>query len=191
VSGPLHQDAVRVLSAWSPPAGDARQQELREEYLRHLAERPEGMWRHEEAAHLTASALVVDPVRARVLLTLHRKLGMWLQTGGHCEPGDETLGGAALREATEESGIAGLVLVGDGPAVLDRHLVPCHGRAVPPSAHLDVQYVAVAPAGAEPQISEESADLRWFEADALPEGTDRSVRELVRRASELLALAQG
>ena len=42
-----------------------------------------------------------------MLLTLHRKVGRWLQLGGHCEPADTTLAGAALREATEESGLPG------------------------------------------------------------------------------------
>ena len=46
---------------------------------------------------------------------------MWLQMGGHCEPEDATLADAALREATEESGIDGLTLLPGGPVRLDRH----------------------------------------------------------------------
>lgn len=173
----LHRDASRVLERW--PAPDHRQHQLREEYRAHLAKYPDAMLRSCADGHLTASALVVDPAAERVLLTLHSKLGMWLQTGGHCEADDETLAGGALREAEEESGIAGLRLLDGGPVNLDRHLTPC-------AWHLDVQYVAVAPRGAEATISEESLDLRWFGYDEVAGIADGSVTRLVARARALL-----
>ncbi|KRV47113.1 NUDIX hydrolase [Wenjunlia vitaminophila] len=173
----LHADAERVLKEWSAP--DGQQDRLRLDYLAHLAEHPDGMWKACSAGHLTASALVVDPSRGQVLLTLHRKLGMWLQTGGHCEPADTSLGAAALREATEESGISGLTLLPGGPVSLDRHTTPC-------AWHLDVQYAAVAPPGAVEAISEESLELRWFAYARVPDVTDVSVHRLLDRAVEAL-----
>lgn len=172
----LHQDAARVLADWTPPgsSADPGQDDLRHAYLGHLSARPDGMWKACREGHLTASALVVDPAGGRVLLTLHRKLRMWLQTGGHCEPGDATLAGAALREATEESGIGGLELLPGGPVRLDRHHTPC-------AWHLDVQYAAVAPAGVTEAISEESLDLRWFGWDEVPDAADASVVRLADR----------
>jgi 8-oxo-dGTP pyrophosphatase MutT (NUDIX family) len=177
----LHADAVRVLSAWTAP--DAVQDDLRRDYLAHLATRPDAMERACRPDHLTASALVVDADHERVLLTLHRRLQRWLQTGGHCEADDVTLAQAALREATEESGIPGLV-VDPEPVVLSRHEVPC--GPLRPAHHLDVQYVAVAPAGAVEVISDESSDLQWFAVDALPEGVDDSVRTLVELSARRL-----
>ncbi len=175
---PLHADAVRVLEEWTAPDDEPGQDRLREEYLGHLSAYPDGMWKSCADGHLTASALVVDPEAGRVLLTLHRKLRMWLQMGGHCEPSDGTLAQAALREATEESGIAGLTLLG-GPARLDRHPTPC-------AWHLDVQYAALAPPDASWAVSDESLDVRWFGYDEVASVADASVVRLVDRVRELL-----
>ncbi|MGW3247153.1 NUDIX domain-containing protein [Streptomyces sp. NPDC001070] len=173
----LHDDAVRVLKDWTTP--DAGQERLRAEYLAHLEAHPDGMWKACGEGHITGSALVVDPGRGRVLLTLHKKLGMWLQMGGHCEPEDTSLAGAALREGVEESGIAGLSLLRPEPVNLDRHLTPC-------AWHLDVQYAAVAPPGAVEEISEESLDLKWFSYDEVADVADGSVRTLLARTRALL-----
>ena len=73
----------------------------------------------------------------------------------------------ALREAAEESGIAGLEM-DPAPIGLDWHAVRCRNRAgVPaPSSHLDIEYVAVAPPGAEHMRSEEAPPFDLFEADS-------------------------
>ena len=103
----LHADAVRVLTGWAATSEDA--DVARKRALELLTAGPAAMTRAHRAGHVTASALVVDG-DGRVLLCLHGRLGLWMQLGGHCEPGDATLAAAALREATEESGIAGLIL---------------------------------------------------------------------------------
>ncbi|MFR0358122.1 NUDIX hydrolase [Streptomyces sediminimaris] len=164
----VYDDAVLVLKAYEG------QEELRQTYLDHLAAHPDGLWKACRAGHITASALVIDPERGRVLLTLHGKLRMWLQMGGHCEPDDPSLASAALREATEESGIAGLSLLPGGPVRLDRHPIPppCH-------CHFDVQYAVLAPPGAVQEISEESLDLRWFAYDEVADVADESVLRLL------------
>ncbi|MFC9469692.1 NUDIX hydrolase [Streptomyces coelicoflavus] len=162
----LHDDAVLVLKAYEG------QDELRQVYLDHLATHPGGLWKACADGHITASAMVIDPSRERVLLTLHKKIRRWLQMGGHCEPVDETLARAALREGTEESGIAGLALLPGGPVRLDRHSTPC-------AWHLDVQYAALAPEGAVEAISDESLDLRWFPYAEVADVADESVVRLL------------
>ncbi len=162
---PLHADAVAVSARCRSPTRQAGA--IRQAFLGFLAARPDAMWRSCAAGHLTASAVVLDPSRAAVLLTLHPRVGLWLQVGGHCEPGDHTLLDAAAREAREESGI-GALSFDPTPLALDVHPITCSLGV--PTRHFDVQFLAVAPAGAEPVRSDESIDLRWFAWDDLPAG---------------------
>ena len=145
---------------------------MKQAFLGFLEARPDAMWRSCVPGHLTASTLIVDPSRSAVLLTLHPRVGRWLQLGGHCEDFDKTLLQAALREATEESGIDDLT-VGPDPIHLDVHPIACSlGR---PTRHFDIRYLAIAPAGAVPAISAESDDLRFWPLDALPADIDDSL----------------
>ncbi|MDN4174910.1 NUDIX domain-containing protein [Nocardioides sp. SOB77] len=176
----LHADALALLEGWSAPG--AEQEALRERYAAHLRAHPDGLQRGCRPDHVTASTLVVDATGTQVLLTLHAKAREWFQLGGHCEPGDATLAGAALREATEESGIAGLA-VDPQPVHLSEHAVPFCGGPLPdgrPVHHLDVRFVAVAPAEAAYAVSEESVDVRWWPVDVLPNPELAELVELSR-----------
>jgi 8-oxo-dGTP pyrophosphatase MutT (NUDIX family) len=177
----LRADALALLRSWRAP--DETQATLRREYVDHLERHPDGLARSCHPDHVTAGALVVSADGSRVLLTLHAKARQWFHMGGHCEPGDATLAAAALREAREESGVVDLDLDPE-PLHLDVHEVRfCDPRG--PVRHLDVRFLAVAPDGAEHAVSEESLEVRWWPADALP--TDAAdMRELVRLARERL-----
>jgi coenzyme F420-0:L-glutamate ligase len=173
----LHADAVSVITAMvSHSEADGA---LRQAYLGFLAARPDAMWRSCLPGHLTGSALVIDPTRRSVLLTLHPRAGMWLQLGGHCEPGDNSLLDVAAREAREESGI-GTLSLDPTPLGLDVHPITCSLGV--PTRHFDVRYLALAPAGSEPSRSDESLDLRWFAWDALPHGAAPDLPSLIESA---------
>ncbi len=130
--------------------------------------------------HFTGSAWLVDTTGSRVLLTHHRKLGRWLQLGGHAD-GDPDLAGVALREAGEESGLAGL-RVERAVFDLDRHWIP--ERADDPGHwHYDLRFVVHATQDDRFVVSDESHALEWRGVDGLAEdpGLDESLRRMARR----------
>src|SRR5690606_9005529 len=145
-----------------------------------LIDDPAAFERRRLAGHFTASAWLVDRAGRRVLLTHHRKLGRWLQLGGHAD-GDRDLARSALREAEEESGLGGLRLV---PRIfdLDRHMIPGY-RDVPAHWHYDVRYVVVADGGEDFIVSDESHDLAWRDIAAVAEDTavDESLRRMAAK----------
>lgn len=118
-----------------------------------------------EKIDFTASVYIVQD--GRVLLHKHKKIGAWLQVGGHIEL-DEDPNQAALREAKEESGFD-VELVGSGPAVrypqgsrdlvlpmyLNRH------RFNDVHEHIDFTYFARI-IGGTLQPEEEGDEIRWF-----------------------------
>lgn len=169
----VHSDAVEVLTAWAAPS--ANQERLRRHFLGHLAANPGGADRECTPEHLTAGGLVFDADRAMTLLVLHGRIGAWVQPGGHCEPADSSISGAVLREVGEETGLVDLS-VSRTPFGLSRHAAPCKSGA---KWHLDVQYLVTAPAGAEPIVSTESLDVRWFPVDALPTPLASGVAESI------------
>ncbi len=173
----LHRSAVDTLNAWRP--ADPAQDTLRHAVLAFLDARADACLRECVPGHLTASALVLDHSGSHALLTLHPRVGRWLQLGGHCEPDDESVVAAALREATEESGVAGLT-IDPTPAALHVHPVTCSLGV--PTRHLDVQFVVRAPGGAEIECSDESLDLRWWPLAELPGESDHGLTQLVAAA---------
>lgn len=114
--------------------------------------------RNRVAGHLTGSAWLVDHSGTRVLLTHHRKLGRWLQLGGHAD-GDRDLAQVALREAQEESGLQGLRVERE-LFDIDRHWIPQRGD-VPGHWHYDARYVVHAGDDERYVVSDESHDLAW------------------------------
>ncbi|MBF6469591.1 NUDIX domain-containing protein [Nocardia beijingensis] len=167
----LHASATELLETWCPATGSERS--LREAMLAFLGSAPRGCLREHAPGHITASAVVFSHDGRAVLLTLHPRVGRWIQLGGHCEERDETVAGAALREATEESGIADLSLE---PGLYGAQAHPITCSLGVPTRHLDLLFRITAPAGAIPVRSHESTDLRWWPVDGLPSDADVLLR---------------
>jgi 8-oxo-dGTP pyrophosphatase MutT (NUDIX family) len=148
-------------------------------FVSFLAETPHAFERLHLAAHFTGSAWLVSADGANVLLTHHRKLDRWLQLGGHAD-GDPDLAAVALREAEEESGLEGLVLV-PGIFDIDRHIIPAR-QDVPEHWHYDVRYVVRAE-GEDFVVGDESHALAWRPIAPIADDpvADASLRRMARK----------
>lgn len=136
--------------------------------------------------HLTGSGFVLESTRARVLLLHHRRLDRWLQPGGHGE-GETDPRLVALREIEEETGLTERDLQPFPDEKLldvDVHRIPARPDE-PAHDHLDLRYGFLARVGAQPRLSHESRDLRWFDLDDLPSGADSSLRRAVRKLGSI------
>lgn len=169
----LRESTIETLTAWQAP--DPAQDTLRHAVLAFVVAREDACKRECVPGHVTASALVLDHTGTRALLTLHPRFGRWLQLGGHCEDSDPDIFAAALREASEESGIADLRM---DPNMAALHVHPVVCSLGVPTRHLDLQFIGHAPPNAEIACSDESLDLRWWPLDALPEDTDFGLAQL-------------
>lgn len=144
---------------------------------------------HFAPGHFTASAFVLSPDATSLLLILHRRLGRWLQPGGHVEPGDESVPAAARREVAEETGLVDL----DEPAVgagggalldLDVHPIPAHG-AEPAHEHFDVR-VLLRARSAVLAPGPDVGGARWVPlAEVAAAMTDESVRRVAAKLAEI------
>ncbi len=137
--------------------------------------------------HVTGSAWVVDRSGNAALLLHHRKLGKWLQPGGHAD-GDPDVCRVAYREAVEESGLRSLTLAREGIYDLDVHDIPALG-AEPAHVHYDLRFAFVAGGAEVPQRNAESHAVAWVPLAGIEAlGIDDSVRRLAAKTAGLLPL---
>jgi 8-oxo-dGTP pyrophosphatase MutT (NUDIX family) len=179
------QELATLLDGYQP-AGDAETADLRR--IRTLAEAAEDPWRRDLPLHVTASALIVHPPTARVLLRWHERVQAWLQVGGHGDPGESDALAIALREAGEETGLADLA---PWPDARLKHvvIVSVHaGKGEPAHEHADLRFFMATGAPEAVRAENEHAPLRWLSlAQAREANSEANIREALTRLERLLS----
>jgi 8-oxo-dGTP pyrophosphatase MutT (NUDIX family) len=165
------------------PSGDG-ERAMAERLRAFVAAHPDCFQRTRSSGHVTGSAWVVDRAGEAAVLTHHRKLGKWLQLGGHAD-GDSDIRRVALREAVEESGLTEIEPASDGIYDVDVHEIPARG-AEPAHLHYDVRFAFYADRNALPAASEESHAVAWVPLAEIERfAIDDSVRRLAAKTRSL------
>jgi 8-oxo-dGTP pyrophosphatase MutT (NUDIX family) len=154
------------------------------ERTRELMKRADDPWARDNPLHLTASAVIVHPPTRRVLLRWHPRMQLWLQVGGHGDPGEHDPVEIVLREAREETGLPDLRLRG---GLLHLVIVPVPAvGAEPAHEHADLRFVLVTgePGAARPETP--ASPLRWLAfADAYDLVGQDVLRETLARLERI------
>ena len=168
------------------PEGDAEAADLSR--VRALVRGVEDPWRRDIPLHVTASALIVHPPTARVLLRWHQRQQAWLQVGGHGDPGESDALAIALREAGEETGLADLT---PWPDARLKHvvIVGVHaGKGEPAHEHADLRFFMATAAPEAVRAENEHAPLRWLSvAQAREANSEANIGEALARLERLLS----
>ena len=156
---------------------------FKEQMIKFIRENPACFERSLLIGHITGSAWIVDESRQFTLLTHHRKLDKWFQTGGHCD-GDSDVLNVAMKEALEETGLHNIKTISPNIFDVDIHEIP-ERKGVPTHLHYDVRFLLEADRNEPLIISSESSDLAWVELTKVSELNDsQSIMRMVSKTIE-------
>lgn len=132
--------------------------------------------------HMTASCVAIHPNQPRMVILWHKKIGRWVQPGGHVEDSDASVADASLRELCEEAG-ASITDIQTflGIIDVDVHPIPAH-KDQPEHLHYDVRFGFVMTDGWEP-----GEDTEWMPAADVIAKLDPPTARLGRKVKQLHA----
>ena len=133
--------------------------------LAFLANNDDALLRTNLAAHVTASAIVVNPAMDKVLFAFHNIYRSWSWVGGHND-GDPDLLKVAIQETKEETGVKNVIPYSEYIFMLDVIFVPNHvkkGMYVPDHLHLNAAFLLIAAEDESLAVNpDENSGVKWF-----------------------------
>ena len=170
---------IEQLRGYRP--ADAHEERMRVRILEFVVAHADCFRRTLAGGHVTGSAWVVNRERTHTLLVHHRRLGKWLQPGGHAEEETDALA-VAVREAEEETGLRVRPV---SPLIfdLDAHDIPERKKEAA-HVHYDIRFLVEADMARRVVVSPESRAAEWVRLDHVAAmNTDESVLRMVRKTS--------
>ena len=165
----MHRNALLHLLENHQPATPEETQ-FTQQTIEFINQNPDCFERTLLIGHVTGSAWIVDKSRQFTLLTHHRKLDKWFQTGGHCD-GDSDVLNVAMKEALEETGLTDIQVISSNIFDIDIHEIP-ERKGVPTHLHYDIRFLLEADMNKPLIISSESSDLDWVELSKVSQLND-------------------
>ncbi|MES2520026.1 MAG: NUDIX hydrolase [Bacteroidota bacterium] len=179
----MHRNSLLQLLKNHQPS---RSQEIqfKEQMITFVTENLDCFERSLLIGHVTGSAWIVDKSRQFTLLTHHRKLDKWFQTGGHCD-GDSDVLNVAIKEAEEETGLNHVHVISPNIFDIDIHEIP-ERKGIPTHLHYDVRFLLEADMNEQLSVSSESTDLAWVAISEVHKlNNSQSIMRMVEK-SELI-----
>ena len=175
-AGGVLERVRRAIEARHPV--DAREASSRQQILAEIDRLERPFDRDADPVHVTGSAVVAGP--RGTVLHRHKRLGRWMQPGGHLDAG-ELPESAACREALEETGLE-VRHVGGSPLLIH---VDVH-EAADGHVHLDLRYLLLADGDDLAPAPGESSAVAWFSWPDALDRADASLRGALRSAMAVL-----
>lgn len=176
----MHRNSLLQLLSTHQPFNQEEAQ-FKQQMIEFIKENPDCFERSLLIGHITGSAWIVDKSRQFTLLTHHRKLDKWFQTGGHCD-GDSDVLNVAMKEAMEETGLTNIQAISPTIFDIDIHEIP-ERKGVPTHLHYDVRFLLEADINEPLIISSESSDLAWIACSKVSQLNDsQSIMRMVLKA---------
>ena len=176
----MHRNSLLLrLENYQPSTPEETQ--FKQQTIEFIQHNPDCFERSLLTGHITGSAWIVDKSRQFTLLTHHRKLNKWFQTGGHCD-GDSDVINVAMKEAMEETGLTNIQAINTTIFDIDIHEIP-ERKGVPTHLHYDVRFLLEADMNEPLIVSSESSDLAWIELSKISQFNDsQSIMRMVFKA---------
>lgn len=160
--------------------------------LAFIERNPDYLLRSNPIAHMTSSAIVVNPSMDKILFAFHNIYQSWGWVGGHND-GDADCLAVAIKETKEETGVVNVHPFSNDIFMIETIMVPNHikkGKHISDHLHLNITYLLVADESDTLSVNvEENSNVAWFTfQEALEKVTEPHMLPIYKKALQKIKL---